>query len=205
MEEKLQGLLDKIYQEGVAKGEDVASAIVKDAERKAGKILEEAEREAAEIRRQAREEVEELRRNVASELRLSAGQTIDALRQKISGLITLKAIAEPLDRSFSDQDFIRTTIEQLVQNWNPGKTAQNDLSLLLPAQQEELRQYFSAKAQELLNGTLRVELDRRLEKGFRIGPSDGRYVISFTDKDFEVFFMDYLRPKTREILYGNDH
>ena len=62
--------------------------------------------------------------------------------------------------------------------------------------------YFSAKAREILDGTLAVNFDNRLAQGFRIGPADGRYVISFTDKDFETFFMDYLRPKTKELLYS---
>lgn len=204
MEEKLQGLLDKVYQEGVAKGEEVASAIVKDAERKAEKIREEAEKEAANIRRRAREEAEELKRNTASELRLSAEQAVSALRQKITDLITLKAISAPLEQQFSDQDFIKNMVETLMQNWTANNQGQGPLTLLLPEQREELRQYFAARASELLNDGMQIEVDQRLEKGFRIGPADGRYLLSFTDKDFETFFMDYLRPHTREILYGND-
>lgn len=202
MENKLQELLDKVYREGVAKGEEVAAAIVKDAEREAKKILEEAEREAAQIRRQAREETEELKRNVTSELRLSAGQALSALRQKISGMIAAKAISEPIGQAFSDREFVKNMIETLIENWQAGQAASNHLSLLLPTQQEELHQYFKAKASALMNGTLQVDIDGKLERGFRIGPADGSYVLSFTDQDFETFLMEYLRPKTKEILYG---
>lgn len=203
MENKLQELLDKVYREGVAKGEEVAAAIVRDAERKAEKILEDAKREAAQIRRQAREETEELKRNVASELRLSAGQAISALRQNISGMIAAKVISEPVGQAFSDRAFIQKMIETLLQNWQSGQSTQAHLTLLLPPEQEELYQYFTDKASDLMNGTLRVDIDGKLERGFRIGPADGSYVISFTDRDFETFLMDYLRPKTKEILYGD--
>lgn len=201
MENKLQELLDKVYREGVAKGEEVAAAIVKDAEHKAEKILEDAKREAVQIRRQAQEETEELKRNVASELRLSAGQAISALRQKISGMIAAKVISEPVGHAFSDRAFIQKMIETLLQNWQSGQATQN-LTLLLPPEQEELHQYFTAKASDLMNDTLQIDIDGKLEHGFRIGPALGSYVISFTDRDFETFLMDYLRPKTKEILYG---
>ena len=37
---------------------------------------------------------------------------------------------------------------------------------------------------------------------FRIGPKGEGYMISFTDKDFENIIAEYLRPKTRELLFG---
>lgn len=205
MEPKLQALLDKIYQEGVAKGQEVASAVVQDAERKAEKILQEAEKEAVAIRSQAGKDAEELKRNVTSELQLAASQSISALKQQISHLVTFKAVAEPVRDVFSDQEFIRNTIETLIRNWQDGQKGPGDLTLLLPPDEEEaLHRYFSAKAKELLDGQLHIEMDGRLTNGFRIGPSDGSYVISFTDKDFEAFFMDYLRPRTKELLYNKD-
>ena len=205
MEQKLQELLDKIYTEGVNKGQEVATAIVRDAERKAERILEEAQKQASEARRKALEETEELKRNVASELRLSANQATHALQQQISHLITTSAVTEPVRQAFSDKEFIKKIIETLIDNWQTGLEGQGGLSLLLPEKdKEELGRYFSDKARATLNGALQVNIDNQLENGFRIGPADGSYVISFTDKDFETFFMDYLRPKTKALLYGKN-
>ncbi len=205
MQEKLQTLIHKVKEEGVAKGEEMAAAILKDAEQQAARIVEEAEREAKRIRKQAREEAEEQRRNVESELRLSGEQAIQALRQRVSNLIVYRAIAEPTQKNFEDQGFVKSLIEQLIRNWQAEANGSVSLRLLLPAEgQKELAEYFSAKAKELLDGELRINFDQKLERGFRIGPADGSYVVSFTDKDFETFFMDYLRPATKKILYGND-
>ena len=205
MEQKLQELLDKIYTEGVNKGQEVATTIVRDAERKAERILEEAQKEASEARKKAREDAEEHKRNVASELRLSASQATHALQQQISNLIITKAVTEPVRQAFSDKEFIKKIIESLIDNWQPGQEGQGRLSLLLPEKdKEELGRYFSDKARATLNGALQVNIDNQLENGFRIGPADGSYVISFTDKDFETFFMDYLRPKTKALLYGKN-
>ncbi len=203
MEQKLQELLDKVYTEGVAKGQEVANTMVRDAERKAARIVEEAEKEAGEIRQQAQDEAEELKRNVASELRLSASQAMNALKQRVSHIIVTKAISEPLQEAFSDERFLKSIIETLIRNWNPGQDSRGGLALLLPEKEEEaLGRYFDEKAREILNGSLQVTFDNRLEKGFRIGPADGSYLISFTDKDFEAFFKEYLRPRTKALLYG---
>ena len=61
---------------------------------------------------------------------------------------------------------------------------------------------FAGKTAELLNQGLQVTFDGRLDNGFRIGPANGRYVISFTEADFTRFFRDHLRPVTAELLYG---
>ena len=205
MEKKLQTLLDKLYEEGVAKGQEVASAVVKDAEQKAAKILEEAKQEAAAIRKQAQEEAEETKRNTISELQLSGRQAIGALQQEISQLITTKAVSDPLQTAFSDGTFLKDIINQLVDNWQPSGDGSMDLALLLPPEKEEtLYQYFEQKARDLMNKGLQVEVNERLNNGFRIGPADGSYVVSFTEEDFEHFFMDYLRPRAKELLYGKD-
>ncbi len=205
MEQQLQTLLDKIYQEGVNKGQEKAEQLINEARQKADNILREAEKEADEIRKKAQKENEELSRNVTSELDLAARQSISALKQQISRLITSKIVSEPLHTTFSDEDFLKRTIEQLIQNWREQDDAPSQLSLFLPPDQEDkLYQYFSAKSKEVLNGGLEVNFDGKLTSGFRIGPSDGNYIISFTDKDFEAFFLDYLRPRTKKLLFNGE-
>lgn len=205
MEQKLQTLLDKLYEEGVAKGQEVADAVVKDAQRQAARILEEARKEAEALRKQAREESEEMRRNVISELQLSGRQSVDALRQQISGLITAKAVGEPLQQAFSDEAFLKDLIKRLIDQWRPESNGNAEIALMLPPEQEaSLYRYFDEKAKQQMNKGLQVRIDHRLQNGFRIGPADGSYVVSFTKEDFETFFKDYLRPRTKKLLYGTD-
>lgn len=198
-------MLDKIYQEGVAKGKETADNLIREAEQKAELIVKEAQKEAEAIRSQSQKEAEELNQNVTSELHLAARQSISALKQQISKLITLKAIAEPVGKTFSDQDFIKNTIDKLIQNWQQEGNRPKKLSLLLPPDEErQLYRYFSNKSKELLDNSLVIDFDGKLNNGFRIGPADDNYMISFTDKDFETFFLDYLRPRTKELLFNGE-
>jgi len=202
MEQKLQSLLDKIKQEGVDKGQEVANSLINDAERKAEEIIAAAENRAEEIRKQAEQEAEELKRNVTSELKLSAEQAVSALKQRITQLVAARAVNPGTSNAFSDKDFLKGVIQSLVENWQSnGHGAALSLS---PDREKELYDYFSAQAQDGLKESLTVKPNHKLSQGFRIGPKDGSYVVSFTEEDFQVFFADFLRPRTEELLYGNN-
>ena len=47
-----------------------------------------------------------------------------------------------------------------------------------------------------------VSFSRQIAGGFRIGPRDGGYMISFAEGDFESILTEYLRPATRKLLFG---
>ena len=151
----------------------------------------------------AGKEAVELKKNVDSEVKLSARQAISSIKQHVTELITTKTTDKAVKEAFNDKDFIKKIIETTVKNWNPGKNY--DLQLLLPKEDEKtLGAYFSSKQKDLLNGTIEVKFDDRMNTGFKIGPKDGRFLISFTDEDFENFFKTYLRPRTTQLLYGGE-
>ena len=53
-----------------------------------------------------------------------------------------------------------------------------------------------------LNQKFEVVPDKNIRYGFKIGPKDGSYFISFSDKDFENLFREYMRPRIIEMLFG---
>lgn len=205
MENKLQELTAKIYQEGIEKAKAEADDLLQEAERKAEQIREEARVEARKIVEVARKQAHDLQQNANAEMKLAAGQAIRALKQEFTNLIAAEVVDKPLGEAFSDVAFIKQLISTALQNWNAAEMPQPDVNLLLPAaMREEMEKFLSGKAQKLLaEGTLRATFDDRLEDGFRIGPADGHYIISFTQQDFERFFRTYLRPKIAELLFND--
>ena len=202
MENKLQELTGKIYEEGIARAKEEADKIISEAKKEADELRNKATKEAKLILDKAENEASELRKNVESEVKLSARQAISTIKQQITELITAKTIDESLKEAFKDKDFIKKIIETTIKNWNPGKDAY-DLQLLLPEEDEKtLGEYFTKKEKDLLTGSLDIKLDSHMKSGFKIGPKDGRFLISFTDEDFENFFKTYLRPRTTHLLYG---
>ena len=104
MAQQLQGLLDKINQDGIAKAQEQSKAIIAEANRKANEIIEQAKQEAEQISKNAKLEADteavinklwdeyELTYNTALEYKkpdfdMNAGQKDAAsLRTQIKGL-----------------------------------------------------------------------------------------------------------------------
>lgn len=206
MEDKIQALTDKIYHEGVAKAKAEAEAIVEAARQQSHKTTAEAEKAAKAIVEAARKEADELRHNVAAEIRLSAGQAVSSVKQKIASLITLHTIHDPLADRLADSEFIGDMIMLVLQNWPHEGDTQAPMRLLLAEdQRERLEAFIQDKIHRELQADLQIDFSHRFRSGFRVGPLNGNYLISFTEEDFANFFQRFLRPKTAEILYGHAH
>ena len=205
MESKLQELTQKLYNEGVEKANEEAKKILDQAQKEADQIKQQAKKEADEMVSNAKKESEDLKQNAKSEIEMSATQTLREVKKQISELITTKVIQEPTKQSMNDQEFIKKIIETIIKNWNPQSQEPVSLSVLLPENlQKELGEYLENKLAKQLNAGIEVQVSDRMKGGFAIGPADGSYKISFSDKDFENFFKSYLRPKTANMLFEED-
>ncbi|HSW68107.1 MAG TPA: hypothetical protein VLH16_05975, partial [Bacteroidales bacterium] len=169
MESKLQELTNKIYSEGIEKANKEAEAILTKAREAADALISSANQEAAAIIDASHREAQELKKNVNNELAMAARQSISALKQKITDLITAQLIAEPVHEAFADRDFLKKTIEIVLKNWDKDSTVAVDVALILPASEEQqLGKYFAMRAHELLRGGLQIKFDDKIGNGFRI-------------------------------------
>ncbi|MBE9468852.1 MAG: V-type ATP synthase subunit E [Bacteroidetes bacterium] len=202
MQNKLDELTKKIYSEGVSKANDDAKGIISKATKKAEEIINNSKKEAAKIIENANKKSDEIKLNIESEMKLSVNQTISSVKQQITNLITLKAVEETLNKDLKDKDFIKKIILKIVENWNPSGSERLDLNLFLPENEKNnLGKYFQSKETEILNANINITFDNNIESGFKIGPKDDSFVLSFTDEDFENFFQSYLRPRTTKLLF----
>ncbi|HKL09416.1 MAG TPA: hypothetical protein VJ896_11620 [Bacteroidales bacterium] len=205
MENKLQELTQKLYNEGVEKANEEADKIIKEAKSEADKIKKNAEKEAKGIIEEAEQKSEEIKKNVHAELELASKQTVRKVKQQITDLITSKVIDEPVKKAFDDEKFVKEIIETIIKNWDPQKKESVDLSVLLPEKLEkEFEKYFKAKTGKELNAKLELSFSDAVKGGFKIGPADNSYKISFSEEDFINFFKSYLRPKTGEMLFQGE-
>jgi V/A-type H+/Na+-transporting ATPase subunit E len=202
MEQKIQELTEKIYQEGVEKGESQALTIIADAREKASGIIDDAKKQAEKIIADAQKQSAEQKRNTEAEIRLSGTQALSAIKQQVLDLITAKVVDSGLSAALSDPAVIKEFVALVVQNWKMSGEAPR-LEALLPAQkQEELQEAFEKGASDLLKQGLTLTFTKSIKAGFRIGPQNGSFKISLTDEDFAEFFKEYLRPRTRTWLFG---
>lgn len=200
MTDKIQEITQKIYNEGVLKAKEDARLIIAEARSKAEEILNEAQRKEEKIIRKANEDADEIKKKTQTELQLSSRQFISTVKQQITELITTKQVEYEVKNAFTDNNFIKKIILIILQNWK--QDTDEDLRILLPENyKKEIDVFLDANALESMNKSVEIQYDARIESGFRIGPANGGYIISFTDKDFINYFKRYTKERTRKLLF----
>jgi len=202
MTKKILELTEKIYNEGVEKAKKEAELIIVNAKKEADNIIATAKHKEEEIVETAKKQAAEIKKNSDTEIRLAARQFVSELKQQIAGLIVTEQTESSVKQAFEDDSFVKNMILTIIENWNPQKPEELDINLLLPAKEEKMfMDFFMQKAKKTLESGLEINFKPNMQSGFRIGPKDGSYHISFTDKDFENYFKDYLKPKTKKMLF----
>ena len=121
MENKIQELTDKIYREGVEKGNEEAQRLVSNAREEAAKILEEARKEAEAIVTAARKSAAETAENTQSEIKLFAGQAVNALKTEITSLLTNQVVSKAVKDFVADKDYLNKFIVSLATQWTENE------------------------------------------------------------------------------------
>lgn len=199
MENKLQELTQKIYSEGIEKAKVDATLIVQEARKNAEEIIKKAQSEATEILKKANENSVELKRNAESEIRMASRQALSKLKQQIIDLISAQAIDTPVKDVMKDKAFVGSLIEKVATCFN------NNVELILPqADMDQMAQYFNDRVKSELMKTVELKFDSNMKSGFRISPKNDNFIISFTDEDFAAYFKGFMRPKTIQLLFGEE-
>lgn len=203
MTNKVQELTEKIYNEGINKARLDAEKIIAEAKTEADKIVQDAHKQREELLNKTEKEITEIKKHSNSEMQLAARQFLSHVKQQITNIITSAQVAAPVNGAFNDSEFLKKLILILVENWASQNEKQEELRLLLSKKQEDkLSAFFKSKAFSALNNDLEIKWDEKIKNGFIIGPKDGRYIIRFSNTDFENYFKKYFKEKTKILLFG---
>ncbi|MBO8473884.1 MAG: V-type ATP synthase subunit E [Bacteroidetes bacterium] len=201
MQNKLQELTDKLYNEGLSKGKQEGEALLQEATAKADSILAEARKEADGIIAKARKEAEELKTRVNADLKMAANQSIAATKQDIEKIVVAKITDKEVKTALSSADFLKEIITAVARNFNAAEPV--DLEVVLPESlKKEMEPFVAKELSSILKSGITASFSKKIGGGFTIGPKDGSYFISFTDETFTDLISEYLRPAAKKILFG---
>lgn len=196
MGNNIQELTDKIYREGVEKGNEEAQRLINEAQQKAQKLIADAQKEAESIIADAHKSANELAENTKSELKLFAKQAVNALNTEVTNLLTNQTVTDAVKGVMADKDFLNKFILSLAVQW-----AEKESIVISVNDAEALKKYFASKAKALLDKGVRIEEVNGMKSLFSITPADGSYKVTFGEEEFENFFKDFLRPQLVEMLF----
>lgn len=200
MENKLDILTKKLYDEGVDKANQKAEEIIKKAKQEAAKLIADAETKAKDIKTAAEEEVGNQKKKAESEMVLSTRQAVAALKQSITDLISAKVAGEMAKTGFEDKAFVRELLVDVVKKWDVSSGNLN-LEVLLPeGEKKQFEAFVAEKYKDILDKGLEIKVGENQES-FVIRPKDGGYQIAFSEALFESFFNQYMRSFTKTLLY----
>lgn len=202
MENKLQELTQKLYDEGLEKGRAEADKLVAEARAEAQKIVAEAESRAEEIVRKAQAKAEDVEKNTMTEISLAGKQAVSKIKSEIAELIVAKSTSEGVKNAVLDPAFVKEMLVSVAKNWNGADSGKVELQALLPeSEREKFDAAFAKSAKALLDAGVEVGYSKEVKSGFKVGAKDGGYYISFSDADVEALLAEYLREKVYQLLF----
>lgn len=196
MDTKIQELTEKIYKEGVEKGNEEAGRIIANANVKKEAILNDANVEAKRIIAAAEKQAAELKKNTEAEIKLFGSQSLEALKSEVMNLITGSIVSTNVKAVVADKNFMQKIILELVKNW-----AKDGSVTIESAEAESLTAYFESNAKTLLDNGVKIEKVNGKPTSFTILPADGSYKVNFGEEEFISFFKEFLRPRLIDMLF----
>ena len=201
MQNKLQELTDKLYNEGLSKGKQEGEELLAKAKVQADELIAKAKEEAAQIVAAAQKQADEIKTKTASDIRMASTQSIAATKKDIETLIVGKMTGEAVKKALSSSDFIKDLIKAVAEKFTTDGPV--DLNLVLPESlKNDLEPFATKELAKILGAGVEASFSKKIAGGFQIGPKDGGYFVSFTEETFNQLISEYLRPATKKLLFG---
>ncbi|MBO4264398.1 MAG: hypothetical protein J5871_06970 [Bacteroidales bacterium] len=200
MASKLEELTERLYNEGLSKGKAEGDRYLAQAREEAAQLLAEARAQAEDILGQARAAAEELRQKTESDVRTAAGQCLQATKKDLETLLVGAVSDARVSGLLTEPDFLKALIRTVAERFSTQESC--ELALVLPEKlQAQLEPWLNGELTAALGRGIQGTFSKKVSGGFRIGPADGSYFISFTDESFRELIAGYLRPVTRKLLF----
>lgn len=201
MQNKLQELTDKLYNEGLSKGKQEGEELLAKAKAQVDDMLAKAQAEAAQIIADAQKQAEEIKTKTASDVKMAAGQSIAATKKDIETLIVGKMTDGAVKNALSSADFVKDLIKAVAEKFTIEGPV--DLNLVLPESlKKELEPFATKELTKILGAGVEASFSKKVAGGFKIGPKNEGWFVSFTEETFTQLISEYLRPTTKKLLFG---
>ena len=203
MQDKLQELTDRLYNEGLSKGKQEGEELLQKAHAEAEAIVAKAKAEAESIIAQAQKEADELKTKVTADVKMAATQSIAVTKQEIEQMVVTQSAQQGVKTNMTNAEFVKELIASVVKAFNPQNASPVALDLILPESlKAQVEPFVQNEIAQQFQGEVKVDYSKKMNGGFKVAPRDGGYVLQFTDDEFIQLIANYLRPATKKILFG---
>ncbi|MBR2425279.1 MAG: hypothetical protein IKB16_00920 [Lentisphaeria bacterium] len=199
MAEELQGLLNRIQEDGLRKSEEERNRIVSEAEAKAARIVAEAQAKADKMIKEAEESVKAMEAKSEAAIRQSARDIQIALRSEMQE--RLRNVVKHCAGQALTAEMMAGLILEMARSYaaNPA----DKIEVLLPAATVKyLEDGILAGLGDDLRARTQILGETEMNSGLQLGFRDGDVFLDFTDEALADLLCAYVGPKLAAILKG---
>lgn len=198
MENKLDVLTKKLYEEGVDKANQEAENN-RSSKGKSSKIDCRGWGTGKGNKSRSSNRSRKYEKKAESEMTLSARQAITALKQSITSWYPVKWQEISLRQVLKTKHSCRKWLSLF---WKMGRSFRKPEPgiAFVWGRERKFQQFVATKYKELLDKGLEIKVGDHTD-AFVIQPKDGGYQVAFSEKLFETFFNQYMRSFTKSLLY----
>ncbi len=200
MAEELQGLLDRIHQEGIKKADDEKNVIIQAAKKQAGEIISEARKEAELIRKKAEAEAVNNEARGKAAVAQAARDIILKLRQEFQS--RLEDVIKDSVGTAMTPEFMTNVLRQMVEGFktqSPG--AEPKLELLVAAKDlAEMEKLLRGGLAENFRQTPHILAGPDIGAGLKFNFSGNNFYFDFSDDAIADIICAYAGPRLAEMI-----
>lgn len=196
MDSQIQALTEKVYQEGVLKGEQEAAKILADANAQAEQVERDARARAEQIIAEAQRSASELKSNTERELKLNASKLIEATKASIVDVLAGRIAGDSVQALTANPELLQRVVLEIAKGFDLKHGVE-----ITSSQAEELKAYFAQNAKALLEEGLTIKQVAGKVTQYTIRPQNGSFKVEIGEQEFVELFKSILRPQLAQELF----
>lgn len=196
MDSQIQALTEKVYQEGVLKGEQEAAKILAAANAQAEQVECDARARAEQIIAEARRSASELKSNTERELKLNASKLIEATKASIVDVLAGRIAGDSVQALTANPELLQRVVLEIAKGFDLKHGVE-----ITSNQAEELKAYFAQNAKALLEEGLTIKQVAGKATQYTIRPQNGSFKVEIGEQEFVELFKSILRPQLAQELF----
>ncbi|MCG8430804.1 MAG: hypothetical protein MJA29_06510 [Candidatus Omnitrophica bacterium] len=196
MAENIQGLIEKIQQEGIKAAENKAQEIEAAARAKAGQIIKDAQVQADALRARSEKDCARMKESGETALRQSGRDLMLSLRKEIN------AVLDRLTRDAVKETLPPEALVKLVQNLIKESAHAKEGIIVSVSEKdaEPVKKHLHALLRGELKKGVTLRSSNDIGAGFIISYDNGNSHYDFTDAALAEYIARFLRPHLAELL-----
>jgi V/A-type H+/Na+-transporting ATPase subunit E len=198
MSEELQGLLEKIHDEGIKKADVEKDKIIADAQEQAKKIIADAETKAANLTKGAEKNAAASEKRAAATIKQAARDIVLALNVEL--LERLNAVVKSSIGEAMTPEFMEKIIIEMVGKFQP-ETAEAGIDIMLAsAELKKLEKLLSVSLTENLKQEPEMFSGHDFSSGLKLGFKGSDIFFDVSDEVLAEMICSYVGPRLGAVL-----